>query len=92
MPPLLVTYDLVGADTDADDYEGLTGRIEEYTQSAEVQRSVWIANVGADAETVCNDLLSYIRSPDRLFVAQLTGQAAWKNAICGSPRVKEILG
>lgn len=92
MPGLIVAYDLVGDDTDTEDYERLIGRIEEYTESAQVQRSTWVVKVGADAETVCKDLLGYVRAGDRLFVAEVTGRSAWTNAMCGTDRVNEVLG
>jgi hypothetical protein len=91
MHSLLVTYDLVGTDDSSDNYKKLIARIKEYDDCARVELSTWLVKTGKQSKEVRDELWSHMHEDDRLFVAKLDGQAAWRNVKCGSKRLKEVL-
>lgn len=84
MKTILVTYDLVGTDETSSDYKKLIEHIRSYPNWANVARSVWIIKTNSSVSQVRDDLRSYQDADDRLFVAVLTGVAAWQNVICSN--------
>jgi hypothetical protein len=88
---LIVTYDLVGKDDTSDNYKKLIARIKEYPNWARVELSTWIVRTEKQSKAVRDDLRSYMHEKDRLFVAKLTGQAAWHNAKCKDQWLKDNL-
>jgi hypothetical protein len=90
MPSLLVAYDLVGTDATSENYEKLIARIKEYPW-ARVELSTWIVKTDAKAKAVRDDLRAYMHASDRLFVAVLTGEAAWHNVRCKDQWLKDNL-
>jgi len=91
MDSLLVTYDLVGTDDTSDDYKKLIARIKEYSNWARVELSTWIVRTDATAKAVRDDLRGFMHASDRLFVAVLTGAAAWHNVRCKDQWLKDNL-
>jgi hypothetical protein len=91
MRSLLVAYDLVGTDDTSENYKKLIARIKEYPDCARVELSTWILKTDAKAKEVRDDLLGFMHSSDRLFVAVLTGEAAWHKARCKSEWLKDNL-
>jgi hypothetical protein len=94
MSSLIVTYDLVGTDAKSDNYDKLIKHIKNkkiYENWARIQLSTWIIVTSKKPETVRDELESYTHPKDRLFVARLTGVAAWHNAKCKNEWLTENL-
>jgi hypothetical protein len=82
MRTILITYDLVGTSETSDDYRRLIDHIKSYGTYAKVALSTWIVRTDRTAVQVRDSCLAYMDGNDRLFVAVLTGVAAWHNTIC----------
>jgi hypothetical protein len=91
MGSLLVTYDLVGTDDSSDNYEKLIAQIKRYPKWARVELSTWIVKTEDQSKDVRDKLWTHMHPKDRLFVAKLTGQAAWHNAKCKDQWLKDNL-
>lgn len=87
MNTYMITYDL---NTPGKDYSSLISRIKSYSYS-KICESAWIVKSNGDTLQVRDDIASVLDKNDRLFVAKLTGQAAWSNCIDLSENVKRIL-
>jgi hypothetical protein len=83
MQSILVTYDLVGTSETSADYERLIGHLkDDYSNWAKVALSTWILRTSQSVVQVRNNVSRYLDADDRLFVAALTGTAAWGNVMC----------
>ena len=87
----LVTYDLVGTDETSESYSKLIAAIKAYGTYGHVNKSTWVIVTDSSCESVRDDLLQYMDKDDRIFVASLTGGAAWQNTICSSKWLKDNL-
>lgn len=87
MDKFIVTYDLRSP---GQDYSALISRIKSYTYS-KICESAWIVRSNKDASQIRDDLVQEIDKNDRLFVAKLTGQAAWHNCIDTNENIKKAL-
>jgi hypothetical protein len=83
----VVTYDLR---TPGKDYSSLISKIKTYSYS-KICESVWIVKSNHSSSEVRDSLLNEIDYNDRLFVAKLTGEAAWHNCIDSTDNIKKIL-
>lgn len=83
----IVTYDLK---TPGKDYSSLISKIKTYSYS-KICESVWIVKSNRSSSDVIDSLLNEIDYNDRLFVAKLTGEAAWCNCIDSTDNIKKIL-
>ena len=72
-------------------YDALFEVIKGYDAWARVTESTWIVKSSFTCSQIRNSLLSIVDSNDRIFVAELTGTAAWANVICGSEKLKQNL-
>lgn len=91
---LIVTYDLVGTDASSDNYKKLIAHIKDkknFDNWARVQLSTWIVVTDKTPKAVRDELKAYMHSSDRLFVAALTGTAAWHNPKCKPEWLKKNL-
>lgn len=88
MNKILITYDLRKAGAD---YSGLIGAIKKYPKVVKVCESVWLIKALSPCVQVRENLNRYIDGNDRLFVASLTGEAAWRNVIGETEMIKDIL-
>jgi len=79
MKSKIVTYDLIG---DNQDYESLIAKIQLYRYWTKLTESCWVIKTTISCSDVQKDLASVMGDDDRLFVAELTGVAAWQNVIC----------
>lgn len=86
MSSKIVTYDLLG---DGKDYEALVEKIKEYSRWAKITESCWFISTESSCVEVRDNLASVLDNDDRLFVAKLSGEAAWRNTI--SKKLKEWL-
>ena len=87
MGSFIVTYDL---NTPGKDYSSLISKIKTYSYS-KICESVWIVKSNRSSSEVRDSLLKEIDYNDRLFVAKLTGEAAWRNCIDSTDNIKKIL-
>lgn len=74
MAAYIVTYDLI---KEGQNYECLHKKLQAYGTHWHMQRSVWIVVTGKSSKEVRNDLLPCLDQNDKLFVAKLSGEAAW---------------
>ncbi len=91
MKSILVAYDLIGTDETSEDYRRLIARIKEYPNWAKVQYSMFIVKTDLTCVQVRDDLDRFLDANDRIFVAELTGAAAWRNVICTDDWLKTNL-
>ena len=87
MKSYVVSYDL----NNQKDYSKLIKAIEDYPNSAKINKSVWFINSERSAKSIRDELRDFIDNDDSLFVATLTGEAAWRNVICGSSHLQSHL-
>ena len=80
MPAYEVSYDL---HQPGRDYQPLWDRLRAWN-AVRVLESVWIIPEAQTAAIVRDDLVQYMDANDSLFVAGMTGEAAWKNLKAGS--------
>lgn len=80
----LVVYeltDLVG-DDDAEPAQRLLAAIESYPAHARLTRSAWLVRARGNAADLLDDLDRHLTRGDEIFVATLSGEAAWRNVAC----------
>ena len=70
----IVTYDLKSP---GQNYEKLYKALESYGTYYHLQESVWIIVSTQKCKEIRDHLMSFTDSNDSLFVAKLTGEAAW---------------
>ncbi len=73
------------------DYSKLIKEIESYSNAAKINKSVWFINSYNSSSEIRDNLNNYIDSDDSLFIAKLTGEAAWRNVTCDSKHLKDYL-
>jgi hypothetical protein len=88
---ILITYDLVGTDETSADYERLIDHIKGYPNWARVALSVWVVRTERSPVQVRDDVQTLLDGDDRIFVAALTGAAAWHNVKCSNQWLKDNL-
>lgn len=84
----IVTYDLCAPNRN---YDNLIAFIKSYSVWVRVTESTWIIGTEESCVTLRDKLKQHIDSNDRLFVAALTGEAAWFNVRCDNDYLKEHL-
>lgn len=84
----IITYDLKAPGRD---YSTLISEIKKYSNCVKVTESTWIVSSSDACSDIRDHLVNYIDSNDRLFVANLSGEAAWRNSICSNDDLKTIL-
>lgn len=93
MGSFMVTYDLkkTYGDDRSSDYNALYKKLETYFNYAKVTESSWIIQGNYTSSSLRDDIAQVIRSGDDLFVAKLTGEAAWRNCIDPTAKIKKAL-
>ena len=84
----IVTYDLCNP---GQNYAALIDRIKQYPKVSKVTESCWLISTTWSCAKVRDDLTRFMDTNDKIFVAALTGEAAWKNIICGNDFAKKSL-
>ena len=84
----IVCYDLCQPGRD---YSRLISRIQQYRNVCKLTESCWIISTTANCEQLRDDLRNYVDTNDRIFVAALTGAAAWRNMLSQSETIKQLL-
>ncbi|GAA0613245.1 CRISPR-associated protein Cas2 [Paenochrobactrum glaciei] len=80
MASFIVSYDLR---KHGRDYQALYSRLEEW-KAIRILESVWLIKWNTTASKIRDDLKEKIDSNDALFVAKLTGEAAWQGKLLSS--------
>ncbi|MEM3486470.1 MAG: hypothetical protein QXI12_12720 [Candidatus Methanomethyliaceae archaeon] len=90
---LTITRDVAVAirDETSENYEKLISAIKAYGTYGYVNRSTWIVVTDGTCASVRDYLLQFMHPDDRLFVASLSGEAAWRNALCSNQWLKDHL-
>lgn len=88
MNSYIISYDLM---TPGKDYSYLISAIKEYGTYAHILESVWVVKSSNNSSSIRDNLSQHMDSNDKLFVARLTGEAAWKNVICTDKWLKDNL-
>lgn len=88
MTSMIIEYDLRAPSRNYDD---LYKAIKAYGVWAHITESTWFIKTNESCAQVRDKLLKHMDSNDRIFVAVLTGAAAWRNVLCSSEYLKENL-
>lgn len=88
MSSKIIEYDL---QKPGRDYDALYEAIKSYGTWAHVTESTWFIKTEDSCAQVRDKLKQVVDSNDRLFVATLTGEAAWHNVICDNDFLKKHL-
>lgn len=88
MSSKIIEYDLCSPGRN---YNELYDAIKAYGIWAHITESTWFVKTPDSCVTVRDILSKHIDNNDRLFVAELTGEAAWRNVICENQFLKENL-
>ena len=88
MTSMIIDYDLRQP---GKDYAALYETIKGYGTWAHITESTWFIKTADSCVTVRNNLLTKMDDNDRLFVGELTGNAAWHNVICSDDFLKKNL-
>ena len=88
MATYIVSYDLRNPDRD---YTRLYSRLDAWSALRILESLLLIKVDNSSSTTIRDDLLGYVDKNDRLFVAKLTGEAAWRSLLCTDQQAKEKL-
>ncbi len=88
MASMIITYDLRSPGRNYDD---LYKAIKSYGGWARITESSWFVKTNDTCKQVYDKLNAQIDNNDRVFVAVLTGTAAWRNVLCDSEYLKTNL-
>ena len=75
MSSFIISYDLISDK----DYASLYEAIRNYGSYAHILESVWIIKSSSSSTNIRDNLKNYLDSDDKLFVAKLNGESAWRN-------------
>ena len=84
----IITYDLC---SDGKNYEDLYKYLKSFPHWARITESTWFVSSKKSCVKIRDEIKSFTDSDDRIFVAVLTGEAAWSNCICKSDYLKKYL-
>ena len=79
MTSKIFEYDLRAPDKD---YDAVYNIIKSYPYWAHITESTWFVKTDENCVQIRDKLIKVADKNDRIFVAELTGSAAWKNIIC----------
>lgn len=88
MTSMIVEYDLRSPGRN---YDELYKAIKSYGTWAHITESTWFIKTNDTCVQVCNKLTAHMDGNDRIFVATLSGVAAWRNVICDDDYLKKNL-
>ncbi len=91
MAKFLITYDLVGTTETSKDYKRLIEKIEAHPDWVKVQKSVWVVRSSKSARAIRDNLWAAMDGDDRLLVIKVSSGAAWKNPLCETQPLKDLL-
>ena len=88
MDRFIVSYDLRAPGRN---YDALYVSLKSFPAWAQISESTWAIHSESNSEGIREHLKRNIDSNDRLFVARLTGEAAWTSAISSNDKVRSAL-
>ena len=88
MVSYIITYDLCD---NSKDYDKLYECIKSNYCWAKLTESSWFIKTNSTSSQIRDRIGKVIDSKDRLFVAKLTGEAAWNNVICSNQYLHQNL-
>ena len=88
MTSMIIKYDLRAPGRN---YDELHKALRAYSAWARITESTWFVRTNESCAQVRDKLLTHMDGNDRIFVAELTGVAAWRNVLCDSEYLKENL-
>ena len=88
MTSMIIEYDLRSPGRN---YDELYKAIKSYGVWAHITESTWFIKTSESCVQVRDKLLAHMDGNDRIFVAALTGVAAWSNVLCNSEYLKKNL-
>lgn len=88
MTSMIIEYDLRSPGRN---YDELYKAIKAYSVWAHITESTWFIKTSESCVQVRDKLLAHMDGNDRIFVAALTGVAAWSNVLCDSEYLKKNL-
>ena len=88
MTSMIVEYDLCSPGRD---YEELYKALKSYRVCAPITEPTWFIKTDETCVQVSDKLMAHMDKNDRIFVAALTGAAAWSNVLCNSESLKKNL-
>lgn len=84
----IITYDLCA---DGKNYDELYKYLKSFPHWARITESTWFVSSQKSCVAIRNEIKKLTDSDDRIFVATLTGEAAWRNCICDTDYLKKCL-
>lgn len=84
---MVISYDLCGVNKS---YDALHNTIRSFPKWARLSESAWAINTNKTCLEVANMLIACTDVDDRVFVAELSGQAAWRNVMCGDTNLRAM--
>lgn len=88
MNSYVITYDLCEP---GKNYEELIENIKKYSYWGKLNKSSCLVKTDSNSTEIRQNLRTYLDSNDKLFVAKLTGQAAWTKCDCSDEWLKARL-
>ncbi len=88
MTSKIISYDLRAPGRN---YDKVFEIIRSYKVFGKLTESTWFVKTDETCVQLRDKLLKHMDNNDRIFVAELTGVAAWQNAICGTDYLKKHL-
>ena len=82
----IVSYDLCNENNNYDD---LYKYLKSFPAWAHITESTWFISSEKSCTTIRDEIHYIVDSDDRIFVAELTGTAAWRNLLCDSEYLKK---
>lgn len=88
MTSKIIEYDLKKSGRN---YNAVYEIIKSYPKWAHITESIWFVKTSDSCVQIRDKIMKEIDSNDTVFVATLTGEAAWHNVICENEYLKENL-
>lgn len=88
MTSKIIEYDLKSPSRN---YDAVYEIIKNYPAWAHITESTWFVKTNESCVQIRDKIMKEIDSNDTVFVATLTGEAAWTNVICDSDYLKNNL-
>lgn len=87
MNTYIINYDL----RISRDYTSIIEAIKKYGTYARVLESTWVIKSTSSASQIRDYLIQFLDLDDGVFVAKLTGEAAWRKVLCTNEWLKNNL-
>ncbi len=84
---MLISYDLCGVNKN---YEALYNTIRSFPKWVRLTESAWVIDTSKTCLEVANMLIANTDDDDRVFVGELSGQAAWRKVMCGDNNLRAM--